>query len=44
MEVIVTFLVILEMIKGGKVNVLQENRQDDILITSKEADEDEQKH
>lgn len=37
MQVIVTFLVILEMIKGGKISVVQENRTDDILINSLEA-------
>lgn len=37
MEVIVTFLVILEMIKGGKVSVVQENRRDDIIINSLEV-------
>lgn len=36
MEVVVTFLVILEMIKAGKVQVIQEKRQDDILIKSLE--------
>lgn len=37
MQIIVTFLVILEMIKGGKISVVQENRTDDILINSLEA-------
>lgn len=37
MQVIVTFLVVLELIKGGKIYVLQERREDDILITSREA-------
>ncbi len=32
MEVIVTFLVVLELIKGGKISVIQENRTDDITI------------
>ncbi len=32
MEIIVTFLVVLEMIKGGRISVIQENRTDDILI------------
>ena len=32
MEVIVTFLVVLELIKGGKISVVQENRTDDIMI------------
>ncbi len=36
MEVIVTFLVVLELIKGGKISVVQENREDDILINSLE--------
>ena len=34
MEIIVTFLVILEMIKGGRISVIQENRNDDILINA----------
>ena len=34
MEVIVTFLVILEMIKGGQISVIQEHRTDDILISA----------
>lgn len=34
MEIIVTFLVVLEMIKGGAICVIQENRTDDILINS----------
>ena len=34
MEIIVTFLVILEMIKGGKISVIQENRTDDIIINA----------
>lgn len=34
MEIIVTFLVVLELIKGGKISVIQENRSDDILINS----------
>ena len=37
MQVIVTFLVVLELIQGGKIYVLQERREDDILITSREA-------
>lgn len=36
MEIIVTFLVILEMIKGGKIAVIQETREDDILINTLE--------
>lgn len=38
MQIIVTFLVVLEMIKGGKIAVVQENREDDILINSLEED------
>ncbi len=34
MEIVVTFLVILEMIKGGKISVIQERRTDDILINA----------
>lgn len=34
MEIVVTFLVVLEMIKIGKVSVSQENTFDDIIITS----------
>lgn len=34
MEIIVTFLVVLEMIKGGKISVVQETRNDDILINA----------
>lgn len=37
MEVIVTFLVILEMMKLGKVSIEQENTFDDIFITSGEC-------
>lgn len=37
MEIIVTFLVILEMMKVGKISIAQENIFDDIIITSKEA-------
>lgn len=37
MEVIVTFLVILEMMKIGRIVIVQENIFDDILITSNEA-------
>lgn len=36
MEIIVTFLVILEMMKLGKISIAQENTFDDIIITSKE--------
>ncbi len=34
MEIIVTFLVILEMMKLGKIRIAQENIFDDILITA----------
>ena len=34
MEVIVTFLVILELMKTGKILICQENIFDDIMITS----------
>ena len=34
MEIIVTFLVVLEMIKSGAIRVIQESRTDDILIAS----------
>lgn len=37
MEVIVTFLVILEMMKVGKISIAQEDIFDDIMITSNEA-------
>lgn len=36
MEVIVSFLVILEMMKLGRVSIVQENTFDDIIITSNE--------
>ena len=36
-EIVVTFLVILEMIKTGKVEISQENLFDDIIITSQVA-------
>lgn len=36
MEIIVTFLIILEMMKIGKISIVQENTFDDIMITSKE--------
>ena len=35
MEIIVTFLVILELMKMGKISIVQENTFDDIMITSK---------
>lgn len=38
-EIIVTFLVILEMMKLGKISIAQENIFDDIIITSNEAAE-----
>ncbi len=37
MEIIVTFLVILELMKLGKIYIVQENTFDDIMITSNEA-------
>lgn len=37
MEVIVTFLVILELMKLGRIFIVQENTFDDIIITSNEA-------
>ncbi len=37
MEVIVTFLVILELMKVGRINIIQDNIFDDILISSNEA-------
>lgn len=36
MEIIVTFMIILEMMKMGKISIVQENTFDDIIITSKE--------
>ncbi len=42
MQVIVTFLVVLELIKGGKITVEQENRADDIIITSIDNGENEE--
>lgn len=38
MEIIVTFLVILEMMKMGTISISQDNLFDDILITVKEMD------
>ena len=35
MEIIVTFMVILEMMKMGKITIVQEDTFDDIWITSK---------
>ena len=37
MEIIVTFLVMLELMKIGKVSVVQEDTFDDIMITSNVA-------
>ncbi len=37
MEIIVTFLVILEMMKVGRISIFQEDTFDDIIITSKAA-------
>ncbi|MBQ8007349.1 MAG: segregation/condensation protein A, partial [Lachnospiraceae bacterium] len=34
MEIVVTFLVMLEMMKTGKIRIVQENLFDDIMITS----------
>ena len=36
MEVIVSFLVILEMMKLGRISIVQEDTFDDIIITSNE--------
>lgn len=36
MEIIVTFMIILEMMKIGKISIVQENTFGDIIITSKE--------
>jgi segregation and condensation protein A len=41
MEVIVTFLVILEMIKMGRVSIEQEDTFSDIIITTLDAEEHE---
>ncbi len=40
-QVIVTFLAVLELIKMGNITVEQENREDDIAITVKSTDFDE---
>ena len=37
MEIIVTFLVILELMKVGKISIVQEDTFQDIIITSKVA-------
>lgn len=37
MEIIVTFLVVLEMMKMGRISIVQEDTFEDIMITSKEA-------
>ena len=37
MEVIVTFLVMLELMKLGKVSIVQEDTFEDIMITSNVA-------
>ena len=37
MEIVVTFLVVLEMIKNGKIVIAQDNLFDDIMITSQVA-------
>ena len=36
MEIIVTFLVVLEMMKIGKISIVQENTFQDIMIISNE--------
>ena len=38
METVITFLIILEMMKGGKIMIIQEEIFDDIYITSMEND------
>ncbi len=38
MEIIVTFLIVLEMMKVGKISIVQENTFDDIMITSNETE------
>ena len=40
MEIIVTFLVILEMMKQGRISIVQEDTFDDIIITSNEIQEE----
>lgn len=40
LEMVVTFLVILELMKNGQITVEQENTFDDILITSHNVDEE----
>ena len=40
MEVIVSFLVILELMKTGKVTVEQETVDDEIVVISKEAQQE----
>ena len=42
-EIIVTFLIILELMKTGKIKIVQENLFDDIMITSCEANVTENK-
>ena len=37
MEIVVTFLVVLEMMKTGKIVIVQDRLFDDIMITSKVA-------
>ena len=37
MEVVVTFLIILELMKTGKILIMQDDIFDDIMITAKEA-------
>ena len=38
MEIIVTFLIILELMKTGKITIVQENIFDDIIITARQSD------
>ena len=37
MEIVITFLTILEMMKMGQITIEQDNLFDDIMITSNEA-------
>ena len=37
MEIVITFLTILEMMKMGQITIVQEELFDDIMITSNEA-------
>lgn len=40
MEIIVTFLVILEMIKTGRIGIEQEDTFSDIIITTKDVSDE----